>query len=111
MQHKDLIRKASRPVLSNVVVACLSVGGAYDTHAVAGLDVSELQQHHGQIVDEELRVHQGHGKLDDPVIVLILGRPRVERTCFSGDVHTVLVHLELPEHRGSGPRRRASKTW
>lgn len=108
---EELISKASRPVLSYVVVACLSVGGAYDTHAVAGLDVSELQQHHGQVVDEELRVHQGHGKLDDPVIVLILGRPRVEWTCFFGDVPTVLAHVDLPERRGSGPRRTASKTW
>lgn len=66
------------PELSYVVVTRLSIGGAYDTHAVAGLEMTELQQHHGQVVDEELRVHQGHGKLDNPMVVLILERPQVE---------------------------------
>lgn len=66
-----------RPELSDVVVACLSIGGANDTHAVTGLEMTELQQHHGQIVNKELRVHQGHGKLDDAMVVLILERPRV----------------------------------
>lgn len=71
-------RKVFGPELSDVIVTRLSIGGAYDTHAVAGLEMTELQQHHGQVVDEELRVHQGHGKLDNPMIVLILERPQVE---------------------------------
>lgn len=66
------------PELSYVVVARLSIGGAYDTHAVAGLEMTELQQHHSQVVDKQLRVHQGHGKLDDPMVVLILERPQVQ---------------------------------
>lgn len=61
--------------LSDVVLARLSVGGADDTHAVAGLEVAELQQHHRQIVDKQLRVHEGHGKLDDTMVVLILREP------------------------------------
>lgn len=55
----------------------LSVSGADDTHAVAGLDVTELQQHHSQVVDEQLGVHEGHSKLNDTVVVLILERPHL----------------------------------
>lgn len=82
----------SRPELSYVVVARLPIGGANDTHAVAGLEMTELQQHHGQVVDEELGVHQGHGKLDDAMVVLILERPRVK--CVSGEDPTLLAHPE-----------------
>lgn len=63
------------PELSNVVVACLSVCGADHTHAVAGPNVAEFQQHHRQVVDEQLGVHQGHGKLNDTGVILILVSP------------------------------------
>lgn len=72
------------PKLSYVVVTCLSVCGADDTHAVAGLEVAELQQHHGQVVDKQLGVHEGHSKLDDPVVVLILLRPHHR---FNENIH------------------------
>lgn len=51
---------------------CLAICGACDTHGEARLELSELQQDDGQVVDEEQSVHQGHGILDDPLIVLIL---------------------------------------
>ncbi|KAF0026504.1 hypothetical protein F2P81_021241 [Scophthalmus maximus] len=63
------------PELSYVVVTRLSVRGADNTHAVTGLQLTELQQHHGQVVDKQLGVHEGHGELDDTVVVLILLRP------------------------------------
>lgn len=50
----------------------LSIGGADDTHVVAGMEVAQLQQHHGQVVHEELWVHKGRGELDDTVVVFIL---------------------------------------
>lgn len=62
------------PELSYVVVTRLSICGADDTHAVAGLEVAELQQHHCQVVDKQLGVHKGHGKLDNTMVVLILLR-------------------------------------
>lgn len=63
------------PRLSYVVVTRLSVCGPDDTHTVTGLQLVELQQHHSQVVDEQLRVHKGHGKLDDTVVVFILRDP------------------------------------
>lgn len=51
---------------------CLAIRGARDRHGKARLQLSELQQDDGQVVDEEQGVHQGHGVLDDPLIVLIL---------------------------------------
>lgn len=63
------------PELSYVVVTRLSVSRAHDTHAVAGLEVTKLQQHYGQVVDKQLGVHEGHGKLDDTMVVLILLGP------------------------------------
>lgn len=60
------------PELSDVVVTRLSVGGANDTHAVAGLKLPELQQHHSQVVYKQLRVHQGHRELDHTVVVFVL---------------------------------------
>lgn len=50
----------------------LSISGTHDTHAVAGLEVTKLQQHHGQVVDKQLGVDEGHGKLHDTMVVLIL---------------------------------------
>lgn len=55
-------------------MSCLSVGGADDTHVVAGMEVAQLQQHHGQVVHEELGVHERRGELDDAVVVFILLR-------------------------------------
>lgn len=51
---------------------CLAICGARDRHGKARLQLSELQQDDGQVVDEEQGVHQGHGVLDDPLIVLVL---------------------------------------
>ena len=62
-------------------MARLSVGGADDAHAAAGLQVAELQQHHSQVVDEQQGVHQGHGELDDAMVVLVL--PRCTHTVLS----------------------------
>lgn len=53
---------------------CLAICGACDTHGKARLQLSELQQDDGQVVDEEQGIHQGHGVLDDPLVVLILTR-------------------------------------
>lgn len=50
----------------------LTIRGARHTHGEARLELSELQQDDGQVVDEEQSVHQGHGVLDDSLIVLIL---------------------------------------
>lgn len=60
------------PQLSNVVVARLSVCGTDDAHAVAGSEVTELQQYNCQVVNEQLGVHQRHGKLDDTMVIFIL---------------------------------------
>lgn len=51
---------------------CLAICGACDTHGKARLQLSELQQDDGQVVDEEQGIHQGDGVLDDSLIVLIL---------------------------------------
>lgn len=51
---------------------CLAVCGACDTHGKARLQLSELQQDDGQVVDEEQGIHQGDGVLDDSLIVVIL---------------------------------------
>lgn len=66
--------EAFKPELSYVVVSCLPVGGADDTHVVAGMEVAQLQQHHGQVVHKELGVHKGRRELDDAVVVFILLR-------------------------------------
>lgn len=72
--HASAQRKAFGPELSYVVVSRLAVGGADHTHVVAGMEVAQLQQHHGQVVHEQLGVHEGRGELDDTVVVLILLR-------------------------------------
>lgn len=46
------------PELSYVVVACFPICGADHAHAVAGLELSELQQHYSQVMYEQLRVHE-----------------------------------------------------
>lgn len=51
---------------------CLAICGACDTHGKARLQLSELQQDDGQVVDEEQGIHQGDGVLDDSLIVVIL---------------------------------------
>lgn len=60
------------PELSQVVVPLLAICGACDAHREAWLELPELQQDDGQIVDEEQSVHQGHGVLHDALVVLIL---------------------------------------
>lgn len=72
-QHTE---EAIRPELSYVVVSRLAVGGADHTHVVAGMEVAQLQQHHGQVVHEQLGVHEGRGELHDTVVVFILLGPR-----------------------------------
>lgn len=62
-------------MLSYIVVPSLSISGANDTDAITGLEMTKLQQHHGQVVDKQLGVHKGHCKLNDTVVVLILHRP------------------------------------
>lgn len=62
----------SLPELAQVVMPCLAICGACDGHGKARLQLSELQQDDGQVVDEEQGIHQGHGVLDDSLIVLIL---------------------------------------
>lgn len=61
------------PELSQVVVPGLAVRGASDAHGEARLELPQLQQDDGQIVDEEQSVHQGHGVLHNSLVVLILG--------------------------------------
>lgn len=51
---------------------CLAICGACDTNREARLELSELQQDDGQVMDEEQSIHQGHGILDNSLIVLIL---------------------------------------
>ena len=72
---QDYGEGAFKPELPDVVVTCLPVSGANDAHAVAGLDVPELQQHNSQVVDKQLGIHEGHGELNDAVVVLILLSP------------------------------------
>lgn len=51
---------------------CLAICGARDTNGEARLELSELQKDDGQVMNEEQSIHQGHGVLDDSLIVLIL---------------------------------------
>lgn len=60
------------PELSQVVVPRLAVCGARDTHREAGLELPELQQDDGQVMDEEQSVHQGHSILHNALVVVIL---------------------------------------
>lgn len=60
------------PELAQVVMPCFAICGACDTNGEARLELSELQQDDGQVMDEEQSIHQGHGVLDDSLIVLIL---------------------------------------
>lgn len=80
---------ASSPELPQVVVPRLAVGGARDAHGEARLQLPELQQHNGQVVDEEQRVHQRHGVLHDALVVLVL--PRHQKGSFvpPRDVHGI----------------------
>lgn len=50
----------------------LTVRGSRDANGEARLELPELQQDDGQVVDEEQRVHQGHGVLHDALVVLVL---------------------------------------
>lgn len=50
----------------------LSICGAHDAHREARLELPELQQDDGQVVDEEQSVHQRHGVLNDALVVLVL---------------------------------------
>lgn len=62
----------SSPELAQVVMPCLAICGARDTNGEARLELSELQKDDGQVMNEEQSIHQGHGVLDDSLIVLIL---------------------------------------
>lgn len=58
--------------MSQVVVPHLAICGACDADGEAGLELPELQQDDGQVVDEEQSVHQGHCVLHDALVVLVL---------------------------------------
>lgn len=60
------------PELSQVVVPRLTIRGSRDANGEAWLELPELQQNNGQVVDEEQRIHQGHGVLHNALVVLVL---------------------------------------
>lgn len=63
---------AVSPELAQVVVLGLAVRGARDAHRETRLQLPQLQQHNGQVMDEEQRIHQGHSVLHDALVVLVL---------------------------------------
>lgn len=50
----------------------LTIRGSRDANGEARLELPELQQDDGQVVDEEQCVHQGYGVLHDALVVLVL---------------------------------------
>lgn len=100
---------AVSPELAQVVVPGLAVRGARDAHGEARLQLPQLQQHDGQVVDEEQRVHQGHSVLHDALVVLVLegndreeGRGRINgrkgcTSCSLGDENHKMSELSLKQ--------------
>lgn len=50
----------------------LTIRGSCDANGEARLELPELQQDDGQVVDEEQRVDQGHGVLHNALVILVL---------------------------------------
>ena len=61
--------------MSKAVEAGLAISGADHLQREHGLQLSELQQDNGQVVDEEEGVHEGDGVLHDALVISV---PRVQ---------------------------------
>ena len=67
--------RAPSPQVSQAVEAGLAVGRADHLQREHGLQLPELEQDDGQVVDEEERVHQRDGILHDALVISV---PRVQ---------------------------------
>jgi len=67
------VNVAHRPEMPHVVEAARSVRGAHHLQAEGGLQVPDLQQHQGQVLDEQQRVHQRGGVAHDAPVVRLPG--------------------------------------
>lgn len=63
------------PEVPDVVEAAGAIGGAHGLERELGLELAQLEQHHGQVVHEEQSVHQRDGVLHDALVVAV---PRVQ---------------------------------
>lgn len=68
------------PEVPDVVEAAGPVSGAHGLERELGLELAQLEQHHGQVVHEEQRVHQRDSVLHDALVIAV---PRVQ------DAHAV----------------------
>lgn len=71
-KQRNSLQVFSSPELSEVVVPRLAVCGARDADGETWLELPELQQDDGQVVDEEQSVHQGDRVLHNALVVLVL---------------------------------------
>lgn len=89
------------PEVSQAVVARLSVRGANHLDGEDGLQLPQLQQHDGQVVDEEQGIHQRHGVLHYPLVVGVL---RVQDA--NAVEEPVGKHKEEDEDQQKGPKHK-----
>lgn len=89
------------PQVSQAVVSRLPVRGANHLDGEHGLQLPQLQQHDGQVVDEEQGIHQGHGVLHYPLVVGVL---RVQDA--NAVEEPVGKHEEEYEDQQKGPKHK-----
>lgn len=100
--HAKAASKGSHlPQVSQAVVSWLSVRGANHLDSEHGLQLPQLQQHDGQVVDEEQGIHQGHSILHYPLVVGVL---RVQDA--NAVKEPVGKHKEENEDQQKGPKHK-----
>lgn len=89
------------PQVSQAVISWLPVCGANHLDGEHGLQLPKLQQHNGQVVDEEQGIHQRHGVLHYALVVGVL---RVQDT--NAIKEPVGKHKEEYEDQQKGPKHK-----